>query len=377
MKSLKGHFFKTNILMVVLSAVLVVVMSFVLIFIVFIDNPDAFLRITGKVENVMTEHPEAQKYIRTFMIWAVVTVGLVTITCVALTANMAKEVLIPVNRLRDAAERIADGDLSFDVLTSEDAEELAALCGSMEKIRKRLKENAAKELEIAEERSMLVASLSHDLRTPVTTIKGYVEGIKDGIADTPEKKAQYLDTIYSKTVVLERLVDNMSEYSELELGRMQYVFEFMDITAFLKDISEEYEVEVGEAGFSFESQLSEQPMQIVGDRNKLKRVLDNLVSNAMKYNKAGGTITLSQTTDGKGVFILVSDTGTGIEKADLAKVFDGFYRGDKARSNIKGNGLGLAIAKQIVESHKGKIWVKSEIGIGTEFYIYIPLRDKE
>lgn len=377
MKSLKGHFWKTNILMIVLSAAVVVVMSFILIFVLFIDNPEALLRITGKVENVMMDSQSyGSRFMLFFMGWAVITVALVTLICVALTINMSQKVLIPINRLRNAAENIASGELNFDVLTSEESEELAALCDSMEKMRKRLKANAANEFAAAEERNMLVASLSHDLRTPVATIKGYVEGIRDGIADTPEKQAQYLDTIYSKAIVLEKLVDNMSEYSELELGRMQYAFEFMDITTFLKDIAEEYAIDVSEAGFIFKAELADESMQIVGDRNKLKRVLDNLISNAMKYNREGGTITLSQQSDGKGVFILVSDTGTGIAQTDLSKVFDGFYRGDKARSNIKGNGLGLAIAKQIIESHRGKIWVKSEVGAGTDFFIYMPLRDR-
>ncbi len=379
MKSLKGHFWRTNILMILLSAVVVLVMSFILIFVLFFDNPDALIGITGKVENAMSVgHPGGHSNLMLiFMSWGIVTVALVTLICVALTVNMSKKVLIPVSRLRNAAENIAAGNLNFDVLTSEESEELAGLCDSMEKIRKRLKANAANELAAAEERNMLVASLSHDLRTPVTTIKGYVEGIRDGIADTPEKQARYLDTIYSKAIVLEKLVDNMSEYSELELGRMQYMFEFIDITMFLQDLADEYAVDIKEAGFEFNAELADETMQIVGDRNKLKRVIDNLISNAMKYNRQGGTITLSQQSDGKGVFIGVSDTGMGIAQADLSKVFDGFYRGDKARNNIKGNGLGLAIAKQIVESHRGKIWVKSEVGTGTDIFIYLPLRAKD
>lgn len=376
MKSLKGHFIKTNILMILISLALVIAMSFILIFVFSVIEPKGFERIMETAIGVFTGKL-SDTTVYYFLIWAFLTVTLVTIACLALTTNLAKSIINPITRLKNAAEDIAEGELDFDVLTSEDGEELAALCDSIEKIRCRLKENAERELAQTEERNMLLANFSHDMRTPVTTIKGYIDGINDGIADTPEKQKKYLDTIYSKAVVLEKLLDNITMYSELECGRMQYVLEYMDITEYLKELAYEYEAEVGACNLVFEAHLSEESMTIVGDRNKLKRVLDNLVSNAVKYNREGGSITLSQETDGKGVLVCVSDTGLGIAKQDIAKVFDGFYRGDKARSNIKGNGLGLAIAKQIVESHHGKIWIKSEEKEGTQVFVYLPLRNKD
>ena len=157
---------------------------------------------------------------------------------------------------------------------------------------------------------------------------------------------------------------------------MQYVFEMVDITAYLENLSEEYAAEVEAKGIRFEKELLNVPLMVVADRNKLKRVLDNLIGNAIKYNRENGSILLSQQEDGRGVLIAIRDTGNGIQKEDLSRVFDGFYRGDSARSNIKGNGLGLAIAKQIIESHRGKIWIKSEKGEGTEVFLYLPLRQE-
>lgn len=375
MKSLKGHFMKTNILMIVISAALVIVMSFILVFVFSLSNPDGISRLLITAKDVFSGAVTSSNVgIYYFIAWAFLTGMLVLITCLALSTNLARTVLAPINRLKTAAENIADGELDFDVLTSEDAEELAELCDSIEKIRKRLKENEIRELEQKEERNMLIANLSHDMRTPVTTIKGYIEGITDGIADTPEKQQKYLDTIYSKALVLERLLDGMTEYSELELGRMQYVFEFMDITEFLKDLSEEYRTEVETRGLTFDCRLADRGMIIMGDRNKLKRVLDNIVGNSIKYNRENGSVSILEEADERGVMITVSDTGMGIKKEDLARVFDGFYRGDSARTNIKGNGLGLAIAKQIIESHHGKIWIKSGKDEGTQTFIYIPLR---
>ena len=376
MKSLKGHFMKTNILMVLISAALVIIMSFIFVFIFSVIEPKGFERIMETAIGVFTGKM-SDTTVYYFMVWAFLTGTLVLVTCIVLTNNLAKSIIEPVIRLKKAAEDIADGELNFDVLTSEDGEELSGLCNSIEQIRCRLKENAERELAQTEERNMLIANFSHDMRTPVTTIKGYIDGIHDGIADTPEKQKKYLDTIYSKAIVLEKLLDNITMYSELECGRMQYVLEYIDITEYLKELAYEYESEVSVCDLGFEAILSDKSMMIVGDRNKLKRVLDNLVSNAVKYNKEGGSVILTQETDGKGVLISVSDTGLGIAEKDINKVFDGFYRGDRARSNIKGNGLGLAIAKQIVESHHGKIWIKSIEKAGTQVFIYLPLRDKE
>ena len=244
MKSLKGHFAKTNILMIVISAALVITMSFILIFVFSLSNPDGFKTLFGTAKEVFSGSLErSQRYLYYFIIWAVLTGFTVLVTCLALSTNLARTVLTPIHRLKEAAENIAEGELDFDVLTSGDAEELAELCNSIERIRKKLKENAEHEHFQKEERNMLVANLSHDMRTPVTAIKGYIEGINDGIADTPEKQKQYLDTIYNKALVLEKLLDGMTEYSELELGRMQYVFEFVDITEYLRNVAEEYSAE--------------------------------------------------------------------------------------------------------------------------------------
>ena len=377
MKSLKGHFVKTNILMIVVSAALVFIMSFILITVFSVSNPDGFRMIFDTAREVVSGSlQESDKYLYYFIAWAVLTGLIVLSTCLILTTALARTVLIPINRLRKAAENIADGELNFDVLTSEDAEELSELCDSIDRIRKKLKISAEQEKIQKRERSMLIANLSHDMRTPVTAIKGYIEGIEDGVADTPEKQRRYLDTIYNKAMVLERLLDGMTEYSELELGRMQYVFEMVDITAYLENLSEEYAAEVEAKGIRFEKELLNVPLMVVADRNKLKRVLDNLIGNAIKYNRENGSILLSQQEDGRGVLIAIRDTGNGIQKEDLSRVFDGFYRGDSARSNIKGNGLGLAIAKQIIESHRGKIWIKSEKGEGTEVFLYLPLRQE-
>ena len=223
------------------------------------------------------------------------------------------------------------------------------------------------------------ANLSHDLRTPITAIKGYVEGIQDGIAATPEKQRHYLDIVYNKSVVLEKLVRNMSDFSEYELGRMQYHFEYVDMLPFLQDLAEEYQDDVQQSCMTFQAELPKGSYTVTTiNRGKLKRVLDNLVSNAEKYGKPGGEIHFSAEEYEGGLVLQVTDNGKGISPQALHHVFDSFFRADAARtSSVPGRGLGLAICRSIVDSHHGKIWLTSEEGEGTRAFVYLPLQKEE
>lgn len=376
MKSLKGRFIRANILMVIISAALVLFVSLLLLFIFSMSEQDGSRMLLHRSKEIFEGEFNFKNSLMMYsIIWAVVVCSMELLVCLILSASLYRAVSDPLKDLRSAAETIAEGNLSFEVLSCED-EEINDLCISFDQIRQRLKKNAEQEKRIETERNMLIANLSHDMRTPITSIKGYLEGIRDGVADSPEKMQKYLDTIYNKALILERLVDNMTQYSELELGRMQYAFEFINLTEYLRDLEEDYRQSLEDGGYHLDVNFLDMPLTVVADRDKLKRVLDNLLSNAIKYNKAGGNVSLLTQTDGKGVLLSISDTGMGIKESDLSKVFIGFYRGDASRSNIKGNGLGLAISKQIIESHRGKIWIKSEENVGTQVYIYLPLREK-
>ncbi|MFV0517849.1 MAG: sensor histidine kinase [Aminipila sp.] len=374
MKTLKGRFILTTILMAIISTALVVLITVLLLFVFSVHEPYGFERILLGIVGIWEgSHSDGNSFVIYGVAWAFLAMAMVMLTCIALSAKISADIIKPIRQLQRAAENIVNGELDFEVLACED-KELNELCSSFDEIRKTLKANAERDIRSQVERNMLMANLSHDLRTPITTIKGYLEGIKDGVANSPEKMDKYLDTIYSKTIVLQKLVDNMAEYSELELGKMQYAFEFINLTELLVELSDNYNQEVSERSINMKSCITNESLIAVVDKSKLKRVFDNLISNAIKYNKENGEIKLSMEKEQGGALICISDTGNGIKEADIDKVFDGFYRGDAARSNIKGNGLGLGISKQIIESHHGKIWIKSEENIGTEVYIYLPLR---
>lgn len=376
MQSIKDRFFRTNIMMVIISAALVFFVSLLLFYVFSVSEKNGFIRILRGFEEIFRNAGKVDSISLYLIIWAFLIGGLILLTCILLSFSLSRRVLRPIKELQKAALNIKEGNLDFEVLACEDME-LNELCQSFDEIRKKLKQTAEQQHRSKEERNLLMANLSHDMRTPVTTIKGYIEGIKDGVADTPEKQSRYLDTIYHKTLILERLLDNMTEYSELELGRMQYSFEYVDITSYLTELVGDYKRDIELNGIQFEYNFLEEPLTVVADRSKLKRVLDNLISNAVKYNKESGSICVSTKTDHKGVLICISDTGSGIQSEDLNRVFDIFYRGDASRSNVKGNGLGLAIAKEIIARHRGKIWMKSEENVGTEVFIYLPLRVRE
>ena len=375
--TLKGRFLQTGLLMLVLSLVIALVLVVVMLGAFALQVPGGQSFVLAMVTLLKGEFFESKGILPYFILGCILLSLSVAGVCLWLTSRYTGRITHTLDTLRQAADNLRQGDLDFEILSCPE-QELDELSQSLEGVRQRLKAAAAAEAAAQEERGLLMANLSHDMRTPITAIKGYVEGIRDGIANTPEKQAHYLDIVTSKTVVLEKLVRNMSDFSEYELGRMQYHFEFVDLAPFLADLGEEYQMEVQSAGMTFTWDIPAGPFVVTADRNKIKRVLDNLLSNAIKYGKPGGAIDLTAEEYEKGLVIQLTDNGKGIGAEALRHVFDSFYRADAARSSaVPGSGLGLAICRSIVESHHGKIWLTSEEGAGTRAFVYLPLREED
>ncbi|MBR2490874.1 MAG: HAMP domain-containing histidine kinase [Ruminiclostridium sp.] len=376
-KTLKGRFLQTGLLMLVLSLAIAGILMVILLGAFALQVPGGESFILAMVTLLQGEFSGTGRILPYFILGCVLLTLSVAGLCVWLASRYAGRIAATLDTLRQAADNLRQGDLDFEVLSCQE-QELDELSQSLEGVRQRLKAAAAAEAAAQEERGLLMANLSHDMRTPITAIKGYVEGIRDGIANTPEKQAHYLDIVYSKTTVLEKLVRNMSDFSEYELGRMQYHFEYVDLAPFLADLGEEYALEAQGAGMTFTCRVPPGPFVVTADRNKIKRVLDNLLSNAIKYGKPGGAIDLTAEEYEKGLVIQLTDNGQGIGTEALRHVFDSFFREDAARSStVPGSGLGLAICRSIVESHHGKIWLTSEVGEGTRAFVYLPLREED
>lgn len=374
--TLRGLYLRTGILMLVLSLVIGLVLAAVMLALFAVGDPQGQSFVQSMTKLVHREFA-GRAILPYFTIGVVLLCLAVAGLCFVLTSRVTGRLSATLKELRRAADDLREGDLDHEILSCRERE-LDELAQSLEGVRQRLKAASLAEAAAQEERGLLMANLSHDLRTPVTAIKGYVEGIRDGVANTPEKRDHYLEVVYAKTLVLEGLVGNMTDFSEYELGRMQYHFERVELSAFLADLIPEYQADVRGREMAFVAKPLASPATVTADRGKLKRVLDNLVSNAVKYGRPGGTVVLAAEGYRQGVILSVSDDGRGIPEEALAHVFDSFFRADAARSSsVPGSGLGLAICKSIAESHHGKLWLTSREGEGTHAYLYLPLAAKE
>lgn len=289
-----------------------------------------------------------------------------------LTWLVSRSITRPLKALTEAANRIRRGDLDFTVKPG-GRDEIGVLCVAFEDMRARLKQSVELQMQYEENRKELVSHISHDLRTPVTAIKGYVEGIMDGVADKPDKREKYMRTIYRKAVDLDRLIDELFLYSKLDLNRVPFDFESVDPARFIADIVEEFRFETERSGVALELDSQLPPgVRVVIDREKMKRVVANILDNAVKYmDRPDGRIAVRLSVDAeRRVLVRIEDNGRGIETQALPFVFEQFYRAESSRSrDTGGSGLGLAIAKQIVEGHGGQIGADSAAGQGTCIWI--------
>ncbi|MFD0697637.1 sensor histidine kinase [Paenibacillus sp. GCM10027628] len=282
--------------------------------------------------------------------------------------RFSRGIITPISRLKAAANAISEGDLSRGI-AEEGEGEVRELCRTLELMRIKLKESVYLQEKYDDNRKFLVSSISHDLKTPVTSIKGYIEGIIDGVAKTPEKLEEYLETARSKAILVNAMIDDLLLYSKLDLNQLPYHFEKSDVLAYFEDCVADYKYEFEKADIAIEliNELKES-VQVLIDRERLKRVVQNILDNAMTYVEKGrGQITIMLRETRTSVIIEIRDNGKGIPETKLPHIFERFYQADPSRKS--GSGLGLAIAKQIVEGHEGKIWATSQVGEGTRIMI--------
>lgn len=288
-------------------------------------------------------------------------------TASILTLWIYRSILRPLNILRVATNQIRKGDLNYSVQCKSD-DEIGQLCDDFEKMRIRLKKLIEDRLKYEEDMKELISNISHDLKTPLTAIKGYAEGLTDGVADTPDKQEKYLRTILAKANDISALVDELAFYAKIDCNTMPYSFSHINLNNYFSDCVEELklELEVKNIEVTFENEV-EPWVHVVIDAEQLKRVINNIVGNSVKYlDKKQGRIEIRILDQGEFVHISITDNGAGIASQDIPFIFDRFYRADASRNSKKGgSGLGLAISKKVIEDHSGQIWVQSELGKGT------------
>lgn len=294
-------------------------------------------------------------------------------TSVSVGLWIYRSVATPLVKLRKATQNIKDGNLDF-VLDVEGADEFAELCRDFEEMRRRLKESAEEKLVLDKENKELISNISHDLKTPITAVKGYVEGIMDGVADTPEKMDRYVRTIYNKTVEMDHLINELTFYSKIDTNRIPYTFSKLNVDDYFSDCAEEVGLELETRGIQlYYANYVEKDVLVIADGEQIRRVIHNIISNAIKYmDKPKGVIQIRVKDVGDFIQVEIEDNGKGIASKDLTYIFDRFYRTDVSRNSSKGgSGIGLSIVRKILEDHGGKVWATSREGIGTIMYFVL------
>ena len=297
-----------------------------------------------------------------------------------LTAGMLmlwiyQSMVTPLRKLQVAAENIKNGNLDFRLETDGHVDdEINELCVSFEEMRRRLKESAEEKLQTEAENRVLISNIAHDLKTPITAVKGYAEGIMDGVANTPDKIDRYVRTIYSKANEMDTLINELTLYSKIDTNKIPYNFAKINVEDYFTDCVEEIGIDLETRGIGLAYyNYTERDVVIIADPEQLRRVINNIVGNSVKYmNKKNGFINIRIKDVGDFIQVEVEDNGRGIPQKDLPYIFDRFYRGDVSRNSATGgSGIGLSIVRKIIEDHGGKIWATSKEDTGTIMYFVI------
>ena len=253
-------------------------------------------------------------------------------------------------------------------------DEISELCQSFEQMREQLKQSSEERVLNEKENRELISNISHDLKTPITAIKGYVEGIMDGVADTPEKMEKYVRTIYNKTNEMDLLINELTIYSKIDTNRIPYNFSKINVAEYFEDCVEEIGMDLDSKGIGLSYiNYAEDDIVVIMDPEQIRRVIHNIISNSVKYlDKQNGFINIRVRDVGDFVQFEFEDNGRGIAAKDLPYIFERFYRAEKSRNSATGgSGIGLSIVKKIIEDHGGKIWATSKESSGTTMYFVI------
>ncbi len=312
---------------------------------------------------------------RNFVIEAIwIMIVFLTIYAIALTTWVNKGVFLHIRKLNKAMGYISEGNFDYALDADQVDGEIAELYNSYEDMRFKLKESCDERIRDEAQNKELISNITHDLKTPITSIKGYAEGIIDGVADTEEKRARYIRTIYDKTKDLDRLLNELTFYSSIDNNKIPYTFRSIDIGSFFSDCVEEVgmDLENKNIRLNFENLLLPNT-RIIADPVQMRKVINNIIGNSVKYmDKEEGIIDIRLLDAVDSVRVEIEDNGKGIAAKDLGSIFERFYRTDASRNSAQGgSGIGLSIVKKIIEDHGGYIWATSKEGEGTCMHFVI------
>jgi signal transduction histidine kinase len=295
----------------------------------------------------------------------------VSLLAVGLSLRGATPIARRIERVREGTAQLASGKFEEE-LPVEGRDEIAGLARDFNRMARALKEARARERGLERARRDLIAAVSHDLRTPLSAVLALIEAVADGVVD-PETEARYLRSSRKELVNLGRLVDDLFELVQIDAGVLRVNLEPASLRDLISDTLASFRPQAEQRGVRLVGEVSSDVDPVLMDLSRLQRVLQNLISNALRHTPVDSTIFLRAEPRGEMVQVEVADTGEGIEPEDLPHIFERSFRGEESRARPEtedslGAGLGLAIARGLIEAHGGTINVESEIGEGTRFY---------
>ena len=291
-------------------------------------------------------------------------IGTVYFTNRFLTKFVFSKINQPLETLVNGVHQISDGNLDYRI-SYDTNDEFKSVCEDFNSMANRLKISVDEVQKNEQNRNEMLAGISHDLRTPLTSIKNYIKGLRDGIAKSSEKEQEYLDVIYRKSCEMEGLIDQLFLFSKLETGNLPFHFKSVSIQNYIVTLLDSLESDLRNNHAEINLASDCQVQKVLIDGEQMRRVISNILYNSVKHNKGKEihiVVTLYQ--ERNRIFIKIKDDGTGVAEEQISRLFDSFYRGDEARSNpSSGSGLGLSIAKMIVTVHGGKITAENDNGL--------------
>ncbi len=333
----------------------------------FPDQSEGSVFIVSRVDNFV---PEVKSMVTEMFVAGI---SILVAAGMLLTMWIYRSILKPLEKLQQATKNIRDGNLEF-TLEVENEDEIGHLCQDFEEMRIRLKESQEEKVQYDRENKELISNIAHDLKTPITAIKGYAEGIMDGVASSPERLDKYIRTIYNKANDMDRLIDELTFYSKIDTNKIPYTYSKINVSQYFKDCIDEVGLDMDAKGIELGYfNYVDEDVVVIADAEQMKRVINNIIGNSIKYlDKKKGIINIRIKDVGDFIEVEIEDNGKGIAPKDLPNIFDRFYRADSSRNSSKGgSGIGLSIVRKIIEDHGGRIWATSKEHIGTEIHFVL------
>jgi len=327
-------------------------------------------RLDQRSLNIMNHYAHSSYYLNN---WSIVIAMLIAFLPIGIFFYF--NYIRPLNKLGLAANAIARGELDF-VINPRGLDEIKDFSKAFDNMRHELEESRSREKAILDNRQQLITNISHDLRTPITSISGYVEGLLDGKGENPERMERYLKTIKSKTEYLNGMINDLFLFSQLDMDGYTLDLRLLNSRDLLEQITEPIELWLDDSPLSLKIDKPFPAVPIKADGARLSQVIENIVQNSIKYSNEDALLIINTSIKDHHLVLSFVDNGIGIKEEALPYVFDAFYREDQSRTqSLGGAGLGLSICKKIIELHKGHLNISSKFGVGTTVDIYLPLEE--